>query len=286
MEGVDPHVGPGLGDLAKQVQPLLDGEQPGLGLVERDHDRDLVEERGGPPDDVEVAVGDRVERTRADDLAHDQLLGHRPSLQSGHAPGTARGATVPKRRLAVAPDRSAAEPAGQDQSRSRGALDDDDRARRQPAARAGEQHRIDPRGRRTGGRGRRRRTGRPGAGPRPAARRARLRMTAPGKAEGVDVGAMTDAVRRSRRRRAGHLAPRGTAPRDRRRRTRRTGRGRGRRPACRAAPRGWRTAPRGPGRTSAGWLVPGGTASLRPPAPPAMIRVTPSPGSRPRSGST
>ena len=47
---------------------LLDGVDP-------DGDDDLVEELGGPADDVEVTVGDRVERPGADGSAHGLLLG-------------------------------------------------------------------------------------------------------------------------------------------------------------------------------------------------------------------
>ena len=48
-----------------------------LGLVDPDRDDDLVEQRRGPRDDVEVPVGDRVERPGADGAAHGASSGLR-----------------------------------------------------------------------------------------------------------------------------------------------------------------------------------------------------------------
>src|SRR5206468_2721594 len=52
-------VGTGAG---QHVDALLGAEEPALGLVHPDRDHDLVEEGGGPGDDVDVAVRHRVER--------------------------------------------------------------------------------------------------------------------------------------------------------------------------------------------------------------------------------
>ena len=62
---------------AEHGQPLVGGEQPVLGLVDPDRDDDLVEERGGSLDDVEVPVGDRVEGPGTDGAAHGASSGFR-----------------------------------------------------------------------------------------------------------------------------------------------------------------------------------------------------------------
>jgi hypothetical protein len=68
---------------AQHREPLVRGEEPVLGLVDPDRDDDLVEERRGPLDDVEVPVGDRVERPGADGAAHGASSG-----PSGDGAGT------------------------------------------------------------------------------------------------------------------------------------------------------------------------------------------------------
>src|SRR5690606_22805106 len=70
VEGLDTDVAVLGGDPADQVDPLLDLEQPFLGLVDHHRDVDLVVQPGGPGDDVEVSIGDRVERPGAYGAAH------------------------------------------------------------------------------------------------------------------------------------------------------------------------------------------------------------------------
>ena len=52
--------------VADDPDPRLDGEQRRLARVREDADDDRVEDDRGAADDVEVAVGDRVERARVD----------------------------------------------------------------------------------------------------------------------------------------------------------------------------------------------------------------------------
>src|SRR3954452_5277590 len=54
------------GDLAEQLAALVHAEEAGLRLVHEHRDGQLVVELSGPPDDVEMAVGHRVERPRTD----------------------------------------------------------------------------------------------------------------------------------------------------------------------------------------------------------------------------
>src|SRR5690348_1087594 len=70
VEGLDADVAVLGGDLADQVDPLVDLEQALLGLVDHDRDIDLVIQTGGAGNDVEVSVGDRVERPGTYGAAH------------------------------------------------------------------------------------------------------------------------------------------------------------------------------------------------------------------------
>src|SRR4051794_37173695 len=71
-EGLDPDIAVRLRHLAENLDALLDGEQARLVLVDQDPDDHLVEEPRGPADDVEVPVGDRVERAGTDRASHDR----------------------------------------------------------------------------------------------------------------------------------------------------------------------------------------------------------------------
>jgi len=86
VEARHPHVGDVRGGLAEHRDALVRGEQAVLAHVDADGDDDLVEEPGGTTDDVEVAVGHRVERPGADSATHG-----RPSFRLG------LGALVPSR---------------------------------------------------------------------------------------------------------------------------------------------------------------------------------------------
>src|SRR5690606_29438284 len=80
VEGLDLDVAELRGDLADEVDPLVDREQALLGLV--DHHRDVhdVVQLRGSADDVEMSVGDGVERPRAYGAAQLDSL----ALRSGH----------------------------------------------------------------------------------------------------------------------------------------------------------------------------------------------------------
>ena len=86
-EGVDGDVVELGGHLGEHVETLLEGEQALFALVHEDGDGDLVEELGGPSDDVEMTIGDRVERAGADDLTHrsDRTKGMSPR-NAAHGP--------------------------------------------------------------------------------------------------------------------------------------------------------------------------------------------------------
>jgi hypothetical protein len=70
VEGLDADVAVLGGDPADQVDPLVDLEQALLRLVDHHRDVDLVVQPGGAGDDVEVSVGDRVERPGTYGAAH------------------------------------------------------------------------------------------------------------------------------------------------------------------------------------------------------------------------
>ena len=72
LEAVDPDVGQVGDGVAQQLHALLDREQPGLARVDQHRHDQLVVEPGGPVDDVDVAVGDRVERTGTDGTSHGE----------------------------------------------------------------------------------------------------------------------------------------------------------------------------------------------------------------------
>src|SRR5206468_1326174 len=76
LEGLDDDVRVGGGALDQHLAPLVDREQARLRLVDEDGDDDLVVQRGAPADDVEVAVGDRIEGAGAQG-ASDALAAHR-----------------------------------------------------------------------------------------------------------------------------------------------------------------------------------------------------------------
>ena len=59
-----------LGHGRDHVGALVDGEETLLVLVDQDGHHHLVVEAGGAADDVEVPVGNGVERSRTDDTAH------------------------------------------------------------------------------------------------------------------------------------------------------------------------------------------------------------------------
>src|SRR6478735_6187569 len=87
VEARHTHVGDARGGLAQHRDPFVGREQPVLAHVDADGDDDLVEELGGTTDDVEVAVGHRVERPGADSATHGC-----PSFRLGLG-----GAPVPSR---------------------------------------------------------------------------------------------------------------------------------------------------------------------------------------------
>src|SRR3712207_7274369 len=58
---------------------FVDGEQSRLARVDQHGDHELVVEAGGPVDDVDVPVGDRVERARDDGTRSEE---HTSELQS------------------------------------------------------------------------------------------------------------------------------------------------------------------------------------------------------------
>ena len=102
VEARHAHVGDARGGLARASRCARRAVKSRfLRHVDADGDDDLVEELGGAPDDVEVAVGHRVERPGADSATHAGL----PSAGTGGrrlGSGGRGGVTVPKRRLAVA----------------------------------------------------------------------------------------------------------------------------------------------------------------------------------------
>ncbi len=64
MVGLDLDVAVLGGDLADQLDPLVDGEQALLRLIDHHHDVHDVVEPGSAGDDVEVSIGDgRITRT-------------------------------------------------------------------------------------------------------------------------------------------------------------------------------------------------------------------------------
>src|SRR5579862_421680 len=113
VEPVDLHVAVPGGDLAQHLHPLVDGEQALLGHVDQDRDDDLVVEPGGAADDVEVSVGDGVERAWTDDAMHEVWPFHssgvpaaRPYQKVASPYRRARSATYPAGQLS-GPDRVA-----------------------------------------------------------------------------------------------------------------------------------------------------------------------------------
>ena len=130
---VDPDVAPGLARPAQHRHPLVGGEQPLLRGVDPDGDDDLVEECGGPPDDVEVPVGDGVERTGAHGTAHGFLRRVGVSPPRSRRRGTRRrDRTRAWSRRSAAPGRRRS-PRGRSGGRApRGALDGDQGAGHQP----------------------------------------------------------------------------------------------------------------------------------------------------------
>src|SRR5690606_36324563 len=88
VERVDADVAVLLGGLGDHLGPFLDGEQALLVLVDQHGDDHLVVQTGGAADDVEMPVGDGVERSRTDGTAH----GANP-----FGPGLTCDANVPNR---------------------------------------------------------------------------------------------------------------------------------------------------------------------------------------------
>ena len=233
---------------------LVGGEQPVLGHVDADGDDDLVEELGGSPDDVEVAVGHRVERPGADSATHGRL----PSRRGAPDPVWVRGpgwrdrtkawsrrtpravlhdpvaASDDRLRLAARSTTTSAPGTSQPWSTS---------AARSAATscvghrvgRVGEHQVVGSGGRRL--RGPSRRTRPP---PGPARSRGRRRC-------GRSGTPYAGPARPSSPRR-----PPATTPRGPRHPSRRTGRGSAARRGSRCGPRSPRTAPRAPGRSSDG----------------------------------
>jgi hypothetical protein len=74
VERIDPHVGEGRHHLAQNLHALLDAEQSLLRVVDEDGHDHLVGQHRGPREDIEVAVGDGVERTWADRCPHEGPL--------------------------------------------------------------------------------------------------------------------------------------------------------------------------------------------------------------------
>ena len=72
LEAVDGDVGQVGDGVAQQLHALVDGEEPGLAGVHQHGDDELVVEAGGPVDDVDVTVGDRVEGSGADGTPHEK----------------------------------------------------------------------------------------------------------------------------------------------------------------------------------------------------------------------
>ena len=100
LEAVDDDVGQ-VGDrLAEQVHALVDGEEAGLAGVDQHRDDQLVVEAGGPVDDVDVTVGDRVEGSGADGTPHEERpyrsraspyrRSRRPTRGVGHSKASSR----------------------------------------------------------------------------------------------------------------------------------------------------------------------------------------------------
>src|SRR6266516_2205680 len=75
-ERVDANLRELAGRLLQHRDALVHGEQPGLVAVDEHGDDDLVVQARGTFDDVEVAVGHRVERTRANDPSHLGFVSH------------------------------------------------------------------------------------------------------------------------------------------------------------------------------------------------------------------
>ena len=82
MKPSTPHVGPAGAGLAEHLDALVGEKSRFLDMLTPDGDHDLVEELGGPLDDVEVAVGHRVEGPGADSSTHG-VLGQRVTPDRG-----------------------------------------------------------------------------------------------------------------------------------------------------------------------------------------------------------
>ena len=126
LEELDPHVGEVRDLLGEHLLALLEREERLRLLRVADHrDDDVVEMARGPLDDVEVTVGDGIERARAQGGGHAcSCWDGRPRLRRSRPPGAYRRMPVASR----SPIRRGARPV-----RPPGPLDDDRRAGRSMA---------------------------------------------------------------------------------------------------------------------------------------------------------
>ncbi|MPN08421.1 hypothetical protein SDC9_155703 [bioreactor metagenome] len=69
-----PDVGPGMAALLDHFDPFFDGEHRLFFAVDRDRHDHPVEEPPGAGDQIEVAVGQRIEAARIKYVAHDVKL--------------------------------------------------------------------------------------------------------------------------------------------------------------------------------------------------------------------
>src|SRR5687768_11014199 len=100
LEAVDPDVGQFGDGVAQQLHALVDREEPGLARVDQHRHDQFVVQPGSTIDDVDVAVGDRVERTGTDGASHGKRpyrstaspyrRSRSPSRGVGHANGSSR----------------------------------------------------------------------------------------------------------------------------------------------------------------------------------------------------
>ena len=95
VEGIHLHVGVNVHHFAKHLDALFHGEERLLGVVPQDRNDQPVEHPRAPLDQVEVAVGNRVERSRidSDDVRRLSRQTIHPGIRirSFNSSGTGRG---------------------------------------------------------------------------------------------------------------------------------------------------------------------------------------------------
>jgi len=119
VEGVDLHLGVGLEHLARDLDPLLHREHRRLLRVDEDGDDDPIEHARAARDDVDVAVGQRIERPGVyRERGHGRLLfpfvKRQRRVAADHLPHP-REAAGDRRRLSAARMLEHEQPAGRDQ---------------------------------------------------------------------------------------------------------------------------------------------------------------------------